>query len=133
MAMRIPAASTVGFVGLGTMGLGLALNLAKRQRSGCVFGFDIGYSADMIAVLEAQAGITWVGDARELATKVDVLFTSLPGPREVDQVPYLASVLHTHFQLLQLQRSSKLQHFLGDSVFCRCIAVFPVRASLLVL
>ena len=63
-----------GFLGLGNMGLGLALNLAKRQ--GRVAGYALGYSPRMQDALRSR-GIEWT-PPDELAASSDILFTSLP-------------------------------------------------------
>ena len=75
---------TIGFIGLGNMGLGLCLSLATSNTGMKVIGYDLGYSADMINTV-TSGGIEWVLPS-EMAQKADVLFTSLPGPREVEQV-----------------------------------------------
>ena len=71
----------VGFIGLGTMGRGMALNL-------CRAGHDL-VVHDLVrasgAVLE-EAGATWADTVAELAGSVDVVFTSLPGPVEMREI-----------------------------------------------
>jgi 3-hydroxyisobutyrate dehydrogenase len=71
----------VGFIGIGTMGASMALNVRKA-----------GYDVVVHDVREAagaphlEAGCTWASSAREVAEKADVVFTSLPGPKEVQTV-----------------------------------------------
>ena len=71
----------VGFIGLGTMGAKMALNL-------CTAGYDMVVN-DIRREASAPhlaAGATWVDSARQVAESADVVFTSLPGPREVEAV-----------------------------------------------
>jgi 3-hydroxyisobutyrate dehydrogenase len=71
----------VGFIGLGLMGASMALNLRKA-------GFDVTVH-DLrrdAAVPHLTAGCTWADSARQTATDADVVFTSLPGPKEVELV-----------------------------------------------
>ncbi|MET4699621.1 3-hydroxyisobutyrate dehydrogenase-like beta-hydroxyacid dehydrogenase [Constrictibacter sp. MBR-5] len=71
----------IGFIGLGTMGASMAANLQKG-------GYDLVVhdlrraSADR----HVAAGATWAGSPQEVAAAVDVLFSSLPGPKEVEDV-----------------------------------------------
>lgn len=71
----------VGFIGLGRMGSGMAANLAKAGIDLTVFDA----SPAVTAALAAQ-GATAAGSVAELAVRADVIFTSLPGPTEVEQV-----------------------------------------------
>ncbi|MPZ48081.1 MAG: NAD-binding protein [Dehalococcoidia bacterium] len=71
----------VGFIGLGTMGGGMALNLRKA-------GYDL-----VVHDLRREAGerhlaagCEWADSARRVAEACDVVFTSLPGPAEVESV-----------------------------------------------
>ncbi len=71
----------VGFIGLGTMGGSMALNLRKA-------GFELvvhDMRADA-AKPQLAAGATWAGDVKALGKAVDVVLTSLPGPREAEAV-----------------------------------------------
>jgi 3-hydroxyisobutyrate dehydrogenase len=73
----------VGFIGLGLMGRGMANGLLKG-------GVDLlvnDISADAKAAL-VTAGATGATDLAELTRAVDVIFTSLPGPAEVEQVVF---------------------------------------------
>jgi 3-hydroxyisobutyrate dehydrogenase-like beta-hydroxyacid dehydrogenase len=71
----------VGFIGLGTMGSSMALNLRAA-------GYDMVINDIRRAAGAAhlQAGASWADSARSVAEAADVVFTSLPGPREVEQV-----------------------------------------------
>ena len=71
----------VGFIGLGGMGQGMALNLRRA-------GYDL-VVHDLrreSTVAAEEAGATWADSAADLAGSVDVVFTSLPGPVEMRQV-----------------------------------------------
>lgn len=71
----------VGFIGLGTMGGSMALNLRKA-------GFDL-VVHDMreeAAKPQLAAGAKWAADVQTLGKAVDVVLTSLPGPREAEAV-----------------------------------------------
>ena len=68
----------VGFIGLGTMGRHMAANLAKG-------GFALTVH-DVRRDAPAPPGATWADSPAALARAVDVVFTSLPGPVEVEAV-----------------------------------------------
>jgi 3-hydroxyisobutyrate dehydrogenase-like beta-hydroxyacid dehydrogenase len=68
----------VGFIGLGTMGRHMAANLAKG-------GFALTVH-DVRRDAPAPPGATWADSPAVLARAVDVVFTSLPGPVEVEAV-----------------------------------------------
>ena len=71
----------VGFIGLGTMGASMALNLRKA-------GYDMTVSDIRrdAGGPHLEAGAKWVETAREVAAASDVVFTSLPGPKEAEAV-----------------------------------------------
>ncbi|AKS33708.1 NAD(P)-dependent oxidoreductase [Mycolicibacterium goodii] len=71
----------VGFIGLGAMGEGMALNLRRAGHDLVVN--DLNRST--AAALE-EAGASWADSIAELAGAVDVVFTSLPGPVQMQQV-----------------------------------------------
>lgn len=71
----------VGFIGLGTMGASMALNVRKGGHELVVN--DLRQEA---AAPHLKAGATWAEGAREVAARSEVIFTSLPGPREVEAV-----------------------------------------------
>ncbi len=71
----------VGFIGIGTMGASMALNVRKGGHD--VVVHDVRESA---AGPHLAAGCTWANSAREVAEASDVVFTSLPGPKEVQLV-----------------------------------------------
>ncbi|AHK34571.1 2-hydroxy-3-oxopropionate reductase [Rhodococcus opacus PD630] len=71
----------VGFIGLGGMGSGMAHNL-----------LDAGYDLVVHDIKREsgqpfeQAGASWADSVAELGRQVDVVFTSLPGPVEMQEV-----------------------------------------------
>lgn len=71
----------VGFIGLGTMGASMASNLQKAGHQLVVH--DVRRAA---ATLHLEAGATWADTPRAVAEAADVVFTSLPGPPEVEAV-----------------------------------------------
>jgi 3-hydroxyisobutyrate dehydrogenase len=71
----------VGFIGLGMMGASMALNTLKSDYDLVVH--DINRDA---AGPHLEAGATWADTPREVAEASEVVFTSLPGPPEVESV-----------------------------------------------
>ena len=71
----------IGFIGLGTMGAGMALNLRKAGHD--VVVHDIRKES---AQPHLAAGATWGETLADVARDADVVFTSVPGPREMQQV-----------------------------------------------
>jgi 3-hydroxyisobutyrate dehydrogenase len=71
----------VGFVGLGRMGSGLATNLVKAGYTLKVYDVNQKAMASLV-----QVGAQPTNSARELARTCDVLFTSLPLPRDVENM-----------------------------------------------
>ena len=71
----------VGFIGLGTMGSGMALNVRAAGYDLVVNDIRREASAPHLA-----AGATGVDSARKVAESADVVFTSLPGPHEIEAV-----------------------------------------------
>ncbi len=71
----------VGFIGLGTMGASIALNILKGGHKLIVH--DIRRAA---AGPHLKEGAEWAASPREVAAQSDVIFTSLPGPKEVEAV-----------------------------------------------
>jgi 3-hydroxyisobutyrate dehydrogenase len=71
----------VGFIGLGTMGEGMATNLRKGGYELVVH--DIRPDA---AKPHLAAGASWADTPRKVAEATEVVFTSLPGPVEVETV-----------------------------------------------
>ncbi|MHC5021827.1 MAG: NAD(P)-dependent oxidoreductase, partial [Planctomycetota bacterium] len=71
----------VGFIGLGTMGAGIAMNAIRGGHSLVVHDVVREAAEDHLA-----AGAEWAGSAAEAASRSEVLLTSLPGPPEVEAV-----------------------------------------------
>ena len=71
----------VGFIGLGMMGKGMANNLQKAQHSLIVYDINRA-SADPFV----EAGAKWADSPKAVAQAADIVFTSLPGPPEVEAV-----------------------------------------------
>jgi len=71
----------VGFIGLGLMGGSMALN--ARAGGHELIVHDVRRDA---AAPHLKAGATWAAGAREVAEAAEIVFTSLPGPREVEAV-----------------------------------------------
>jgi 3-hydroxyisobutyrate dehydrogenase len=73
----------VGFIGLGRMGQGMAANLLKSRSCEVLIVHDISSSA---VKLLTDAGAQAASSVADVVDQVDVLFTSLPGPVQVEEV-----------------------------------------------
>ena len=71
----------VGFIGLGTMGNGMASNLQKAGYELVVHDIRRAAAEQYLA-----AGAVWADTPKALAEQCEVIFTSLPGPPEVEEV-----------------------------------------------
>ena len=71
----------IGFIGLGTMGASMAANLQKSGHALVVH--DVRRAA---AEPHVAAGAVWATSPRAVAEQVELVFTSLPGPPEVEAV-----------------------------------------------
>lgn len=71
----------IGFIGLGLMGRGMAANLQKAGFALMVHDLRPEAAAPFLA-----AGATWTDTPAELAAGVEVVFTSLPRPQDVQGV-----------------------------------------------
>jgi 3-hydroxyisobutyrate dehydrogenase-like beta-hydroxyacid dehydrogenase len=71
----------VGFIGLGTMGASLASNLQRAGHSLTINDIRPDSGAAHLA-----AGAAWADTPRAVAEASEVVFTSLPGPPEVESV-----------------------------------------------
>jgi 3-hydroxyisobutyrate dehydrogenase len=71
----------VGFIGLGTMGMHMASHVQAAGHALAVH--DVRREA---AAAHLAAGATWKDTPRAVAEAADVVFTSLPGPPEVEAV-----------------------------------------------
>jgi len=73
----------IGFIGLGTMGRHMATNLQVAGHDLLVH--DVRPDA---AAAHVEAGATWADDPAGVGRAAEVVFTSLPGPAEVEAVVY---------------------------------------------
>ncbi|PYM21255.1 MAG: 3-hydroxyisobutyrate dehydrogenase [Candidatus Rokuibacteriota bacterium] len=71
----------VGFIGLGTMGGSMALNLIRGGHQ-----LTVNDIRREMADRHLAAGAKWADTPRDVAQASDVVFTSLPGPKEMEQV-----------------------------------------------
>jgi 3-hydroxyisobutyrate dehydrogenase len=71
----------IGFIGLGLMGRHMASNLIKAGHALVVH--DIRREA---AAAHREAGAQWADTPRDVAAAAEVVFTSLPGPADVEAV-----------------------------------------------
>jgi 3-hydroxyisobutyrate dehydrogenase-like beta-hydroxyacid dehydrogenase len=71
----------IGFIGLGTMGARMASNLQRAGHDLTVHDVRREAAAPFLA-----AGAVWAQTPREVAAASEVVFTSLPGPPEVETV-----------------------------------------------
>lgn len=71
----------IGFIGLGTMGGGMAANVLRAGYE--LVAHDIRREA---ATPLLENGASWADTPAELAAECDVVLTSLPGPRDVEAV-----------------------------------------------
>ena len=71
----------IGFIGVGTMGAGMALNLRKAGNEAVVNDVRPAAAAPHLA-----AGCAWAESVGAVARAADVVFTSLPGPKEIEAV-----------------------------------------------
>lgn len=73
----------IGFIGLGDMGRPMSLNLIKAGHRLTVHDID----RDGRGAIELlEAGATWGQTSRETAQGAEIVFTSLPGPQQVEAV-----------------------------------------------
>jgi 3-hydroxyisobutyrate dehydrogenase-like beta-hydroxyacid dehydrogenase len=73
----------IGFIGLGTMGAFMAANLQKSQYKLVVH--DIRRES---AKAHLERGADWADSPKAIAEQCDVIFTSLPGPPDVEKVVF---------------------------------------------
>src|ERR1700687_4958184 len=75
------AGMKVGFIGLGTMGASMVSNLQAGGHE-----LQVSDVRKEAAAPHLKAGATWKDTPRQVAEGVEAVFTSLPGPKEVEQV-----------------------------------------------
>lgn len=73
----------VGFIGLGTMGAFMAANLQKAGHDLVIHDVRREAGANRLA-----AGAVWAETPKAVAEQCEVIFTSLPGPKEVEAVVF---------------------------------------------
>jgi 3-hydroxyisobutyrate dehydrogenase-like beta-hydroxyacid dehydrogenase len=71
----------IGFIGLGAIGAGSALNLLKGG-----YSIVVNTRTKDKAAPHMEAGAIWAETPQEVTEASDVIFTALPGPREVETV-----------------------------------------------
>ena len=71
----------IGFIGLGNMGGPIAMNLIKAGHNLVVH--DINPNS---ALPHQKVGASWANTPKDVAAQTDLIFTSLPGPKEVEAV-----------------------------------------------
>ncbi|HEX8967535.1 MAG TPA: NAD(P)-dependent oxidoreductase [Chloroflexota bacterium] len=71
----------IGFIGLGMMGHHMVANLQSAGHDLVVFDVRPDAGADALS-----RGARWADSPREVAQQAEIVMTSLPGPREVEQV-----------------------------------------------
>jgi 3-hydroxyisobutyrate dehydrogenase len=73
----------IGFIGLGSMGRPMSLNLVKAGHRLKVHDID----RDGLGARELlESGATWANSPKESAQGSEIIFTSLPGPVEIEAV-----------------------------------------------
>lgn len=73
--------TVVGFIGLGNMGSGMSMNIARSGYKMVVHDLDRNAATPIL-----EFGAEWANSPKDVAEKCDVVFTSLPGPVEVEAV-----------------------------------------------
>lgn len=96
----------IGFIGLGTMGASMAANLQKSQ-----YKLVVNDMRKAAADGHVAAGAEWAATPREVAEQCDVVFTSLPGPPEVEAVVFgpdgIAAGAHAGMAYFDLSTNSQ--------------------------
>ena len=72
---------TIGFIGLGNLGTAIAQNIQNAGYPMVVYDIREGATKPLL-----EEGSRWAAAPDEVASLSDVTFTSLPGPREVEDV-----------------------------------------------
>lgn len=82
----------IGFIGLGTMGRGIAANLQKAGHDLVVNDVRAEAASPFI-----EDGAIWAASPREVAAQAELVFTSLPTPQDVEAVALGADGLAAAF------------------------------------
>ena len=120
----------IGFVGLGRMGQGMASNLFRRCEEE-VMVFDT--SPEAVATL-ASIGAIAASSIEELTRSSTVVFTSLPGPPQVEEVVFgpggILDNLQPGFVLFDMSTNSlSLQRRIYDAFALRGAAMLDAPVS----
>ena len=92
----------VGFIGLGTMGHGMASNLQKSGVEFIVHDINKASAGTLLA-----AGAAWADTVADLGRAADVVLTSLPGPKEFETVANgLLASMREHSTVFDLTTNS---------------------------
>jgi 3-hydroxyisobutyrate dehydrogenase-like beta-hydroxyacid dehydrogenase len=95
----------IGFIGLGKMGFGMAQIVLKAGYAMTVY--DI---RKKVAEPLLTGGASWADTPKEVAKASDIVFTSLPGPKEVEEVALgkngLIEGIHPGLAYIDLSTSS---------------------------
>jgi 3-hydroxyisobutyrate dehydrogenase len=119
----------VGFIGLGTMGASMASNLQKGG-----YKLVVNDIARQNAQRHVDAGADWAATPKEVAERADVVFTSLPGPPEVESVIYgedgLLAGAHPGLSYFDLSTNSQdLMRRVHDDMAAKGAMVFDAPVS----
>jgi 3-hydroxyisobutyrate dehydrogenase-like beta-hydroxyacid dehydrogenase len=71
----------IGFIGLGNMGMGISYNILKAGYPLRVYDVRKEIAEPLI-----KAGASWSETPKNMANASDIIFSSLPGPKEVESV-----------------------------------------------
>jgi 3-hydroxyisobutyrate dehydrogenase-like beta-hydroxyacid dehydrogenase len=71
----------IGFIGLGNMGIRMANNILKKGHKLTVYDLRKEAAKPLL-----ELGASWAETPKAVAQASEITFTSLPGPKEVDQV-----------------------------------------------
>lgn len=71
----------IGFIGLGHMGFGMANNILKAGHSLIVYDIKKQLAEPLL-----KDGASWADTPKDIAASSEIIFTSLPGPKEVEMV-----------------------------------------------
>jgi 3-hydroxyisobutyrate dehydrogenase len=95
----------IGFIGLGKMGGGIAANILKSGYHLTVYDIQKKSAKPLL-----DKGAYWSGTPKEISEASDIVFTSLPGPREVEEVALgkdgIIEGIHPGFIYVDLSTSS---------------------------
>jgi 3-hydroxyisobutyrate dehydrogenase len=115
-----------GYLGLGSMGAPMARNLADAGHDLVVYDLDKSRVENLVA-----SGARAAGSGTELASEVDVLFTSLPGPRQSEAaMPGLIDALRPGSVWIDMTTTDrKLLYELADRAAARDIATLDAPVT----